>query len=88
MKNHSALFLIIESFFNKIKNQFGVSIRLLRSDNAREYFSQSFTTYMKSHDILHQTFYAYTPPQNGVAERRNKHLVETTCTLLVHSGVP
>jgi len=43
---------------------------------------------MKSHGILHQTSCAYTPQQNGVAERKNKHLVETTHTLLIHGGVP
>jgi len=39
MKNCSELFLIFQSFFNEIKNQFGVSIRILRSDNVREYLS-------------------------------------------------
>ena len=59
----------------------------IRSDDAREYLSQSFTTFMKSHDILHQTSCAYTPQQNGVAERKNRHLVETTRTLLIHGEV-
>jgi len=43
---------------------------------------------MKSHGILHQTSCAYTPQQNRVAERKNRHLVETTRTLLIHGGVP
>jgi len=43
---------------------------------------------MKSHDILHQTSCTYTPQQNEVAKCKNKHLVETTCTLLIHGGVP
>jgi len=43
---------------------------------------------MKSHDILHQTSGAYTPQQNGVAECKNRHVVETTRTLLIHGGVP
>jgi len=89
MKNHSELFSIFQSFFfNEIENQFGVSIQILRSDNAREYLSQSFTTFMKSHDILHQTSCAYTTQQNGVAERKNRHLVEITRTLLIDGEVP
>jgi len=36
---------------------------------------------MKSHGILHQTSCACTPQQNGVVERKNRHLVETTRTL-------
>jgi len=88
MKNRFELFFIFQTFFNEIKNQFRVSIRILRSDNAREYLSHSFNTFMKSHGILHQTSYAYTPQQNGVAKRKNRHLVETTRTLLIHDGVP
>jgi len=88
MKNRSGLFSIFQYFFNEIKNQFGVSIRILCSDNAREYLSHSFNTFMKSHDILHQTSCAYTPQQNKVAEHKNRHLVETTRTLLIHGRVP
>jgi len=87
-ENRSELVSIFQSFFNEIKNQFGVSIRILRSDNAHEYLSHSFNTFMKSQGILHQTSCAYTPQQNGVAEGKNRHLVETTHTLLIHGGVP
>ena len=37
---------------------------------------------------LHQTSCAYTPKQNGVAERKNRHLIETTRTLLIRGEVP
>jgi len=88
MKSRYELFSIFQSFYNEIKNQFGVSIRTLHSDNAQEYLSHSFTIFMKSHDILHQTSRAYTPKQNQVVERKNKHLIETTCTMLLHGDVP
>jgi len=88
MKHHSELFHIFQSFFNEIKTQFGVSIRVLRSDNGREYLSHSFKQFKASHGILHQTSCAYTPKQNGVAERKNRHLIEKTLTLLIHGEVP
>ena len=37
MKDRSELFSIFKSFFAEIQNQFGVSIRTFRSDNALEY---------------------------------------------------
>jgi len=38
---------------------------------------------MASHDIFHQTSYGYTLQQNGMVERKNRHLVETTRTILI-----
>jgi len=60
----------------------------LRSDNGREYLSHSFKNVMASPGILHQTSCAYTPQQNRVAEHKNRHLVETTRTILIHGDVP
>ncbi|RVW30591.1 Retrovirus-related Pol polyprotein from transposon TNT 1-94 [Vitis vinifera] len=42
-----------------------------------------FTSFMSHHGILHQSSCAHTPQQNGVAERKNRHLVETA-----HSSLP
>ena len=43
---------------------------------------------MSSHGILHQSSCTYTPQQNGAVERKNRHLVETACILLLHHKVP
>ncbi|KAK2410134.1 putative mitochondrial protein [Trifolium repens] len=88
MKNRSELFSIFQQFYQEIKTQFGVSIRSLRSDNAREYLSHQFQNFMALNGILHQTSCPHTPQQNGVAERKNRHLIETTRTLLLHGNVP
>ncbi|KAK2377577.1 putative mitochondrial protein [Trifolium repens] len=88
MKNRSELFPIFQKFYQEIKTQFGVSIRTLRSDNAREYLSHQFQNFMALNGILHQTSCPHTPQQNGVAERKNRHLIETTRTLLLHGNVP
>ncbi|RVX19942.1 Retrovirus-related Pol polyprotein from transposon TNT 1-94 [Vitis vinifera] len=87
MKNRVELFSIFQKFYAVIQTQFNISIRVLRSDNAREYFSTPFTSFMSHHGILHQSSCAHTPQQNGVAERKNRHLVERTCTILLHSNV-
>ena len=48
MKTRSEFFSIFQNFCAEIRNQFGVSIKILRSDNAREYLSSPFTKYMSS----------------------------------------
>ncbi|RVW26231.1 Retrovirus-related Pol polyprotein from transposon TNT 1-94 [Vitis vinifera] len=53
-----------------------------------DYSRSQFTSFMSHHGILHQSSCAHTPQQNGVAERKNRHLVETARTLLLHSNVP
>ncbi|KAJ9701155.1 hypothetical protein PVL29_006480 [Vitis rotundifolia] len=88
MKNRAELFSIFQKFYTEIQTQFNIYIRVLRSDNAREYFSAPFTSFMSHHGILHQSSCAHTPQQNGVAERKNRHLVETARTILLHSNVP
>jgi len=42
---------------------------------------------LSSHGILHQTSCVYTSQQNGVVKRKNRHLVETTHTILIHGEV-
>ena len=84
MKTRAEFFSIFKKFHVEICTQFNTSIRILRSDNEKEYFSTPFFSFISSHGILHQSSCAYTPQQNGVAERKNYHLVETACTLLHH----
>jgi len=88
MKDRSELFTHFKSFCFEIQNQFQTSIKILRSDNAREYFSASFSSYLSSQGILHQSSCPHTPQQNGVAERKHRHLIETARTLLLHTHVP
>ena len=87
-ENLSWVIFYLSKFHAKICTQFNTSIRIIKSDNAKEYFSMSFSFFMSSHGIMHQLSNAYTPQHNGVAKRKNRHLVETTHTLLLHYKVP
>ncbi|KAJ9558576.1 hypothetical protein OSB04_013190 [Centaurea solstitialis] len=74
MKNRSEVFTHFCSLHAEIKTQFKVSIQTLRSDNAKEYLSQTFQSYMLQNGILHESSCVDTPAQNGVAKRKNRHL--------------
>ena len=87
MKTRTELFSIFQKTHAKIRTRFNNSIHILRSSNAKEYFSTSFSSFMPSYGILHQSSYAYTPQQNGVAKCKNRHLVEIIPTLLLHHKV-
>ena len=87
MKNCSKLFSHFHAFCAEIHTQFHVYVQNLRSDNAKEYVSEQFQSFMLQHGILHQTSCADTPAQNGVAERKNRHLLETVRALLFQMHV-
>ena len=88
MKSQTGLFSVFQKFFAEIRNQFHTSIRILHSDNTLESLSTPFSDFLSPHGILHQSSCEYTPQQNWVVERKNRHLVETTCTLLLHHTIP
>ncbi|RDX89782.1 hypothetical protein CR513_28447, partial [Mucuna pruriens] len=88
MKERSELLSILMSFSKEVENQFGKTIKILRSDNTKEYFSSELNSYLSSKGILHQSTCPHTPQQNGIAERKNRHLVETARTLLLSANVP
>ena len=88
MKNLSKLFSHFRAFCAEIHTQFHVYVQNLRGDNAKEYVSEQFQSFMLQHGILHQTSCVDTLAQNGVAERKNRHLLETAEALLFQMHVP
>jgi hypothetical protein len=68
-----------------VENQLGKRIKCLRSDNGTEYLCSEFESYLEKHGIKHEMTVAYTPEQNGVAERRNRTLVEMARCMMIQS---
>lgn len=71
-----------------IKNQFGVSIKDLRSDNAKDNFNQDRSPFLQKEGIIHQSSCIDTPQQNGIVKHKNRHLREITNALLFQNNVP
>jgi transposase InsO family protein len=88
LKHKSDVCSVFQVFHKMITTQFNTPIKIVRSDNGGEYHNSILTNFMKSVGILHQTSCPNTPQQNGVAERKNRHLLEITRSLLIGSNVP
>jgi len=71
-----------------IKNQFNTSIKVFRTDNGKEYFNSVLGDYLENNGIIHQSSCPNTPQQNGVAERKNRHLHEVARALRFAMNVP
>ncbi|CAL2227071.1 unnamed protein product [Prunus armeniaca] len=87
MKNKNKVFSGFQSFHKQMKTQFNAQIQILRSDNGGEFVNHDFQTYFQQHGITHETTCPQTPQQNGVAERKNRHLLETARALLIGAHV-
>lgn len=48
----------------------------------------NFQEYLTDNGIIGQTTYVNTPQQNGIAERKNRHLVEVVRSLMITTNVP
>ncbi|RVW94908.1 Retrovirus-related Pol polyprotein from transposon TNT 1-94 [Vitis vinifera] len=88
MKEKSEVGHIFQTFNLMVQNQFNSKIQVLKSDNAKEYFTSSLSTYLQNHGIIHISSCVDTPQQNGVAERKNRHLLEVARCLMFSSNVP
>ncbi|RVW52517.1 Retrovirus-related Pol polyprotein from transposon TNT 1-94 [Vitis vinifera] len=88
MKKKSEVREIFENFNNMVQTQFQAKIQVLRTDNAREYYHNILGSYLLENGIVHQSSCIDTPQQNGVAERKNRHLMEVARSLMIASNVP
>ena len=71
-----------------IQTQFHTKIQIFRTDNAKEYFKHILGDYLQSQDIIHQSSCVDTPQQNGVAKRKNRHILEVARSLMFSTHVP
>ena len=75
LKETSEVSTVIELFSNEIKSQFSTTICILLTDNASKYVKNDVSTFCSKNDIIHQTSCSHTFQQNGVVERKRRHII-------------
>ncbi|PKU64658.1 Retrovirus-related Pol polyprotein from transposon TNT 1-94 [Dendrobium catenatum] len=75
-------------FVSLIKRQTNRKLKVIRTDCGGEFINNQFKDFTRKASIIHQTTCPYTPEQNGIAERKHRHLITTTRTLLHTAGLP
>ena len=88
MKNKSEVAGIFCSFHTMIKTQFFAKLQILRSNNGGEFDNKELHDYFQTHGLYHETTCSQTPQQNGVAERKNIHILEIAHALLIAANSP
>ena len=87
LKSKSEAFTKFVHFNAMVANQFSLKIKTFRFDDGGEFTSNEFKTYLYNHGIAHHTSRPYTPQQNGVVERKHKHIIKTTIALLSQASL-
>ncbi|KAK4381759.1 Retrovirus-related Pol polyprotein from transposon TNT 1-94 [Sesamum angolense] len=72
----------------EVENQTGRKIKTLRSDRGGEYLSGEFIDYLKKNDIVSQSKPPGMPQLNGVAERRNRTLLDMIRSIMSFTELP
>jgi len=82
LKKKDEVFTWFCSFKALVENTTMKKIKILRTDNGTEYESNEFEDYCREAGIKRETTTAYTPEQNGVAERKNRSIIEASRAML------
>ncbi|CAL8991370.1 unnamed protein product [Prunus brigantina] len=77
-----------QQFYHMVETQFHTRIQVLRSDNGGEFLNHDLNEFFQAHGIIHQRSCPSTPQQNGVAERKNRHLLEVVRASLFGAHMP
>ena len=75
-------------FKNLVEKETGLQIKCLRSDGGGKYFSHEFSRFLAEQGVKRQFTCRYTPQQNGVAERKNRHIAEIAHALMSEKDMP
>ncbi|GJV15476.1 putative ribonuclease H-like domain-containing protein [Tanacetum coccineum] len=76
---------ILKTFITEIENQLDHKVKVIRCDNGTEFKNSVMNQFCEMKGIKREFSVARTPQQNGVAERRNRTLIEAARTMLVDS---
>ena len=71
-----------------MENQTEKRTKVLRTDNGTEYESNEFNDFCREARIKKETTTMYTPEKNGIAERKNRTIVEDARAMLCDQGFP
>ena len=88
IERNSEVFDCFRDLKGFVETETGRKIKCLRSDGRKEYFSGKFNSYLQHMGIQRKFSCRYRSKQTGVAERKNRSIVEATRAMLEEESLP
>lgn len=88
IKHKSDYVSVIKDFVAYALRRFSSKVKVLRTDNGLELTEGLALKFYRESEIELQTSCRDTPQQNGVVERKHRHLLETARALSFQSNLP
>nr|GEY21389.1 putative ribonuclease H-like domain-containing protein [Tanacetum cinerariifolium] len=79
---------ILKKFITEIENLKDLKVKIIRCDNGGEFGNKEMNDFCSQKGIKREFNNARTPQQNGVAERRNRTLIEAARIMLNDAKLP
>lgn len=88
MKNKSEVLNHFKTYKREMETFTGNKVKHLQTDNGTEYVNGKFQAYLQENGIVRRLSAPYTPHQNGIAERKNRTLLEKARAMLIDAKAP
>ena len=88
LKSKAETCALLKALIERAEVETGERVNYFRSDGGGEYGSRELAAHFESKGIHHEKTNAYTPQENGVAERMNRTIVEMARALLRDANLP
>nr|GEU72256.1 ribonuclease H-like domain-containing protein [Tanacetum cinerariifolium] len=79
---------ILKTFVTGLENQLSLRVNVIRSDNGTEFKNSDLNRFCEIKGIKREFSVPRTPQQNGIADRKNRTLIEAARTMLADSLLP
>ncbi|GJU12108.1 putative ribonuclease H-like domain-containing protein [Tanacetum coccineum] len=79
---------ILKSFITRVENLIDQKVKVIRCDNITEFKNKEMNQFCKRKGIKKEFSVAKNPQQNGVAERKNRTLIEAARIMLADFKLP